>query len=37
MENRGYSSAIKAIVKRYGGYREKAILCSPHMIERSET
>lgn len=32
-----YESTVKAIVRKYGGFREKNILSNPHLIEKSET
>lgn len=32
-----YESIVKAIVRKYGGFREKNILSKPHLIEKSET
>lgn len=32
-----YESIVKAIVRKYGGFREKNILSNPHLIEKSET
>ena len=32
-----YESTVKAIVRKYGGFREKHILSNPHIIERDET
>ena len=32
-----YHKQISAIVKRRGGFRERAVLNSPHTVEKSET
>ena len=32
-----YESTVKAIVRKYGGFREKNILSNPHLIKKSET
>ena len=32
-----YESIVKAIVRKYGGFREKNILSKPHLIEKAET
>ena len=32
-----YESTVKAIVRKYGGFREKNILSKPHLIENAET
>ncbi len=32
-----YESIVKAIVRKYGGFREKNILSNPHLIKKSET
>ena len=32
-----FESTVKAIVHKYGGFREKDIFSNPHSIEKSET
>lgn len=32
-----YEKEVSRIVRRWGGYRERAILAAPHTIEKGET
>lgn len=32
-----YETDVRRIVRRWGGYRERAVLAAPHTIERGET